>query len=111
VATAGRLPVPAWASNAFTEEEPAENADRLHPVFATLDPVERARLITELLTETAVRPALHVSPAGHPRPSWSVTESRNAVLAPAAVALRQYLGDHDFDRLGICAGPLRRCLR
>lgn len=84
----------------------AEIADRLHAVFATADPAERARLVTRLLAETGVRPALRAD-GGRLRACWLVAEDRRAVLASAAVALREYLAQHDSDRLGMCAD--RRC--
>lgn len=83
----------------------AEIADRLHPVFATRDPAERARLVTALLTETGVRPAL-ASGAGRLYAGWLVDEA-STVLAAAAVALREYLAHHDPARLGMCED--RRC--
>lgn len=84
----------------------AEIADRLHPVFAAPAPVERARLVTRLLAETGVRPALGAD-ASRLYSGWLVAEDRNAVLASAAVALREYLAHHDSGRLGMCAD--RRC--
>jgi hypothetical protein len=84
----------------------AEAADRLHPVFTASDPAERARLVTRLLAETGVRPALGAD-AGRLYPGWLVPDDRNAVLASAAVALREYLAHHDSSRLGMCSD--RRC--
>lgn len=58
--------------------------------------------MTRLLAETGVRPALGVD-AGRLYSGWLVAEDRNAVLASAAVALREYLAHHDARRLGMCA--------
>lgn len=99
---AGLMPV----SAVFTERELAETADRLHPVFATPDLAERARLIAALLTDTAVRPTVRTM-TDRLQPGWFVEASGNAVLASAAITLRQYLSDHSAERLGLCTG--RRC--
>lgn len=81
-------------------------ADRLHPVFAAPDPAERARLVTRLLAETGVRPALG-NDGGRLYPSWLIAEDHDAILASAAIALREYLAHHDPGRIGMCAD--RRC--
>ncbi|WP_285567721.1 CGNR zinc finger domain-containing protein [Streptomyces sp. RTGN2] len=99
---AGLMPV----SAVLTERELAETADRLHPVFATPDLAERARLIAALLTDTAVRPTVRTV-TDRLQPGWFVEASGNAVLASAAITLRQYLSDHSAERLGLCTG--RRC--
>ena len=105
---AGRLTALAEAVEVLTEERLAEVADRIHPVFqAAAQPSDRARLITEILAETGVRPALHVAGADCPHPTWLVEQSRMVVLASAAVALRDYLGRHGMGRIGVCAG--KRC--
>ena len=81
-------------------------ADQLHPIFATDDCAARATRINELLALTKVRPALrelrHRLQAG-----WFIDNSRHALLAGAAVALRDHLADNPKNRLGTCAG--RRC--
>lgn len=79
----------------------AEVSDRLHPVFAAPDAAERARLVAALLSETEVRPTLGVD-GDRVHAGWLVRKGRNAVLAAAAVALREYLANHDFGRLGVC---------
>ncbi|TDD75375.1 CGNR zinc finger domain-containing protein [Actinomadura darangshiensis] len=81
-------------------------ADRLHPVFTTSGSTERARLVTGLLSETGVRPELHAD-GDLLHAGWLVQEERDTVLAAAAVALRDYLAQHDSRRLGACAD--RRC--
>jgi CGNR zinc finger protein len=79
-------------------------ADRLHEVFAA-DRGERARLVSAMLAETAVRPEVaHDNNALVA--AWSVPEPRAALLASAALALREHLTAHP-DRLGVCAD--RQC--
>lgn len=84
----------------------AEIADRLHAVFATPDPAERAHLVTRFLAETGARPTLTVDD-GRLCAGWLVANDQHTVLASAAVALREYLAHHDSGRLGMCAD--RRC--
>ncbi|NEB74779.1 CGNR zinc finger domain-containing protein [Streptomyces sp. SID14478] len=59
-----------------------------------------------MLRESGVRPVLDAE-GGLPRPAWAVEEGRRAVIAAAAVTLWHFLGDHGFDRIGVCTG--RRC--
>ena len=93
-------------------------ADRLHQVFAAADLTERVSLIAGLLTETAVRPALTLPDAdanpdadptaqAHPAATWQLAAPGHALLAAAALTLRQQLAEHDPTRLGVCTG--RRC--
>ena len=78
-------------------------ADRLHPVCAAADADERRALVNELLTSVAVRPCLR--PDGDAfRESWLVEDSRDAVLAAAALALRDHLAHASGHRMGICGG-------
>lgn len=102
----GRLGVPAAVASALTGRALALVADLLHPVFATADPRECARLVTDLLTETAVRPEVGTEEL-RPYAGWSVADEGPAVLASAAVALRAHLAGPGPDRLGVCAGS--RC--
>jgi len=81
-------------------------ADALYAVFAASGATERARLVTALLTRSGVRPALAVAP-DRLRPSWRVPHARDALLAAAAVALRDQLAEHGAERLGTCAST--RC--
>jgi hypothetical protein len=74
-------------------------ADRLHTVF-TADPAERARLVTSMLTEATVRPELALD-GGLLTASWVVPTQSAALLASAALALREQLSAHP-DRLGVC---------
>jgi hypothetical protein len=80
-------------------------ADRLHAVFAAAGPAERARLVTGMLAEAGVRPEL-ADAGGHLTAGWSVPGPRTALLASAALALREHLAAHP-DRLGVCAD--RQC--
>jgi predicted RNA-binding Zn ribbon-like protein len=81
-------------------------ADQLHPIFATDDRAVRAARINALLALTKVRPALQEQ-RHHLQASWLIDDSRLALLAAAAVALRDHLADNPKNRLGTCAG--RRC--
>jgi len=86
-------------------------ADRLHPVFAAPSLNERVTLISGLLAETGVRPALdldHGRPGevedGRPTETWLVEDARQALAAAAALTLRHQLAGHDPDRVGVCTG-------
>jgi predicted RNA-binding Zn ribbon-like protein len=81
-------------------------ADRLHRVFAAADPGERADLVTGLLAGTGVRPGLDLVD-GRPGETWLVEDTREALPAAAALALRHQLARQDPDRVGVCSG--RRC--
>jgi hypothetical protein len=78
-------------------------ADRLHPVFAAPDLSERVSLVTGLLAETDVRPALDLD-EGRPGETWLVEDARQALPAAAALTLRHQLAGHDPDRVGVCTG-------
>jgi predicted RNA-binding Zn ribbon-like protein len=104
----------------LTDPALTEIADRLHQVFAAADLTERVTLIAALLTQTAVRPALIIPEAdpdasadaspdadAHPVATWQLATPRHALLAAAALTLRQQLADHDPARIGVCTG--RRC--
>jgi predicted RNA-binding Zn ribbon-like protein len=80
-------------------------ADRLHAVFAAADSIERARMVNAMLAETAVRPDV-AQDDGLLRAGWSVPKPPTALLASAALALREHLVAHP-DRLGVCAD--RQC--
>jgi len=84
----------------------ARAAGRLHPVFAAPDPGEQLGLANALLTETGVRPALELAD-GRPAETWLVEDSRQTLLAAAALTLRHQLADGGPDRLGVCSG--HRC--
>jgi predicted RNA-binding Zn ribbon-like protein len=93
----------------LTDPALTEIADRLHQVFAAADLTERVNLIAELLGETSVRPALALpeAPETHPAATWQIAAPGHALLAAAALTLRQQLADHDPTRIGVCTG--RRC--
>jgi predicted RNA-binding Zn ribbon-like protein len=76
-------------------------ADRLHAVFATADPAGRAAAVTAMLEETGVRPELS-STRGDLTASWLVPRRPDALLASAALALREHLAARP-GRLGTCA--------
>jgi predicted RNA-binding Zn ribbon-like protein len=80
-------------------------ADRLHGVFATAEPAERAAAVNAMLAETDVRPEL-ASTGDTMTAAWRVRRQRDALLASAALALRDHLAAHP-DRLGTCAD--RQC--
>ncbi len=80
-------------------------ADRVHAVFTAADPAGRTRLVNAMLAEVAVRPEL-TQEAGAVAAAWSVPEPQSALLASAALALREHLAAHP-DRMGVCAD--RQC--
>ena len=93
----GTLPRRVGARDASDQGDRTVVADRLHPVFATESPVQRARLVNAMLAETAVRPTVRAAGS-----AWSVPRKRDALLASAALALRDHLAAYP-DRLGVCA--------
>lgn len=80
-------------------------ADRLHAVFAAADSGERARLVNAMLASADVRPEM-AQEDGVLVAGWSVPEPPGALLAAAALALREHLAAHP-DRVGVCAD--RQC--
>ena len=86
--------------------ELAAVADELHPVFAAGSAEHAAELLNALLEVTGVRPVLAADAQGG-RAAWLVPDAGRALLAAAAVALRDHLAEHAVDRLGTCSG--RRC--
>ena len=89
----------------LTTQALRRTADRLHPVFAA-DPGDRVSLVNNLLTETAIRPALELND-GQPAETWLVPAAGEGLAAAAALTLRHHLAAADPSRLGICEG--RRC--
>jgi predicted RNA-binding Zn ribbon-like protein len=81
-------------------------ADQLHRVFATADLAERVALVAGLLDQTGVTPGLEIT-GDRPGATWRVSAARDALLAAAALTLRDQLAGHDPDRVGVCSG--RRC--
>ena len=79
-------------------------ADRLHPVFAVDGARERARLVTELLASTRVRPVSVATGTRTGQAAWAVDTAEQALAAAAALTLRDHLDRHGAARLGVCAG-------
>jgi predicted RNA-binding Zn ribbon-like protein len=75
-------------------------ADRLHAIFADDDAAGRAAVVTAMLAEAGVRPALTVV-AGVLTASWYVPHKPDALLASAALAVRDHLAAQP-ERLGVC---------
>jgi predicted RNA-binding Zn ribbon-like protein len=78
-------------------------ADLLHPVFASTDPTERVALVVALLTDTGVRPTV-LDGADGVRAAWTVGAPAHALVAAAALTLRDHLDRYGSDRLGVCTG-------
>ena len=74
-------------------------ADRLHTVFAD-DAAGRAAAVTAMLAETGVRPGLAVDTDALTA-SWYVPREPDALLASAALAMRDHLAARP-ERLGVC---------
>ena len=89
----------------LTTQALRRTADRLHSVFAA-DPGDRVSLVNDLLTETAIRPALELND-GQPAETWLVPDAGEGLAAAAALTLRHHLAAADPSRLGTCEG--RRC--
>jgi CGNR zinc finger len=103
---AGLLGIPSRVSSALTDQELSTVADSLHLVFAAPDSAARAQRVNECLHATGVRPTLRPIGKGLHR-AWSVPDAQVAAMGAAVITLREFLADHDPDRLGICSG--RRC--
>jgi predicted RNA-binding Zn ribbon-like protein len=103
---AGRLGIPAQVSTTLTEQELSAAADRLHLVFAAPDAASRAQRVNDYLHTTGVRPTLRAAGTELHR-AWSLPDADVAVLGAAVIALREFLAEHDPDRLGLCTA--RRC--
>jgi predicted RNA-binding Zn ribbon-like protein len=90
-----------WTAGPLRHAAIVALADQLYPVFAAATPAQRVRRTALLLKESGVRPTLTAAPDGI-RAVWTVDHVGTALLAAAAVTLRQHLEDHDGERLGIC---------
>lgn len=101
-----RLGVPSWAVPE-ADASLAAVADQLHPIFADHDIQTRGARINDLLTVTAVRPALRED-QNQLHEGWLVATAKQALLAAASIALRSYVAENSAGRLGTCAG--RRCV-
>jgi predicted RNA-binding Zn ribbon-like protein len=75
-------------------------ADRLHATFADDDAAGRATAVTAMLAEAGVRPDLSVAQDALVA-SWCVPREADALLASAALALREHLAAKP-GRLGVC---------
>jgi predicted RNA-binding Zn ribbon-like protein len=96
------LAIPSSYARRLSDRALARLADRLHPVFAASGMRERARLVTELLASSGVRPVSVAADGETARAAWAVDTAKHAATAAAALALRDHL-----DRLGVCTG--RNC--
>jgi predicted RNA-binding Zn ribbon-like protein len=75
-------------------------ADRLHAIFADDDAAGRAAAVTAMLAEAGVRPELTIAQDALAA-SWCVPRESDALLASAALALREQLAAKP-ERLGVC---------
>ena len=91
---AGRREMPAGPPG------PVAVADRLHAVFADGDPAGRAAAVSAMLGETGVRPVVGITADGLTA-GWQVPREEDALLAGAALALREHLAAHP-ERIGVC---------
>jgi hypothetical protein len=82
------------------DQKKSHVADRMHAIFADPDPAGRAAAVTAILAETGVRPGLTVTGEALVA-SWYVPRERDALLAAAALAVREHVAAHP-DRLGVC---------
>ncbi|MFJ2738042.1 CGNR zinc finger domain-containing protein [Streptomyces sp. NPDC087440] len=101
------LGLPARVDAGLTPQALVHAADRLYPVFSAQDAETCARHLTRLLADSGVRPALGAGDGGSLRAVWSVDDAEHALLATAAISLRQYLAAHGFARIGVCTA--RNC--
>lgn len=95
--------LPRAVDNRPPSDDPTRTAlaDALHPVFAASQAADRASLVTALLEQTGVRPAL-ADHDGVLAEDWTVDSPAPAPLAAAALALRHHLAEHP-GRIGVCA--------
>lgn len=77
-------------------------ADALFPIFAASATADRVAHVAELLRRTKVLPAVRLD-GDSVNATWIVEDPLDAVLAAAALALRQQFADHDPARVGTCA--------
>ena len=75
-------------------------ADRVHEIFTSDDAAGRAAAVTAMLAEADVRPGL-IAEADGLTASWWVPREPDALLASAALALRDHLAARP-ERLGVC---------
>ncbi|MYW62538.1 hypothetical protein GTY65_00350 [Streptomyces sp. SID8379] len=60
--------------------------------------------MTRLLSTGGTRPVLDAVDDDRLDAVWSVGSADRALVAAAALALRQYLGEQGFARVGVCTG-------
>jgi predicted RNA-binding Zn ribbon-like protein len=97
----GGRPLPAAHPPGTGTRQATAVADRVHAVFTAGSPADRAAAVTAMLIETRVRPEVAATDDG-PVASWRVPRRTDALLASAAIALRDLLAA-DADRVGACA--------
>jgi len=102
----GRLGILPPVSATLTNQELCAVADQLHLVFAAPDATSRALRVNDYLHATGVRPTLRAT-GTEVHGAWSVPDPSGALLGAAVITVREFLADHDPDRLGICTG--RQC--
>jgi predicted RNA-binding Zn ribbon-like protein len=100
-----QLTLPNAALRRVTTSRLTAVADAVFPVFAAESPADRARLVSGLLADSGVRPALRLAD-GRVEEAWETTVD-HALPAAAAAALYEQLRGHDPGRLGTCRGD--RC--
>ncbi|WP_370614042.1 CGNR zinc finger domain-containing protein [Mumia qirimensis] len=88
---------------AFSDPDLVRVADLLHPLFAAESPVERIRIVDELLAGagTTVRVALV---DGHVRDGWVPASPRDALLVAALRTVHDMLVERGADAIGTCEG-------
>lgn len=94
-----RAGVPRAVAGQLTDDDLVTFAETIFPIFAA-DPAGRVAGVSDLLSTLSVRPDLAIED-GRVQASWFAGQGQ-ALLAAAALALRQQLVDHDPARLGIC---------
>lgn len=99
---AAHLGLPPRVNAGLTPEALAHAADRLHPAFSAQDAEACARHLTRLLADGGVRPVVKIGDGGVLQAAWSVDDADHALVAAAAITLRQYLAAHGFARIGVC---------
>ncbi|MFI7066873.1 CGNR zinc finger domain-containing protein [Kribbella sp. NPDC050124] len=99
--TAGRrVGIPATVATALTDDGLIRFADTVFGVFAAEGTAGRVAAVSELLMGIDVRPDV-VMDGDRVRRTWW-TDTEDALLAAALLALREQLTDGEPGRLGIC---------
>lgn len=92
--------VPASVANRLTDADLIQFADTIFAVFASDGTAARVAAVSSLLTSISVRPDLAMV-GDEVRQTWW-TDTQDALMAAALLALRKQLSDGDPTRLGIC---------